>query len=256
MSESDRHVESVLSALTLMDCFEDDEPLRLEDFHTRTGLTRSRIIRLAGTLVHKGYLIHDKATSQYRLGPALFRLSSLLADRYGSLTARIRPTLAELVASTGLTAMFSVVGGRDRLILAKEEPDQAVRYTVNEGQSRPIHLGASGRVLLAFSDTKLVSDLLDELSWTDASRVALYRDLKEVRKKGFDLSESELTRHAFAVAVPILNGSGDLLGALTLAGPTLEYSKDRLDEFVALLNRKSQTLDGNQTGRAAQTAQE
>ena len=54
MSEADRHVESVVSALTLLDCFERDEGLRLEDFHARTGLTRSRIIRLAGTLVHKG----------------------------------------------------------------------------------------------------------------------------------------------------------------------------------------------------------
>ena len=254
MSESDRHVESVLSALALLDCFEHDESLRLEDFHVRTGLTRSRIIRLAGTLVHKGYLTHDKARLQYRLGPKLYRLSTLLSDRYGFLADRVRPTLIELVNTTGLTAMFSVLGGKDRLILAKEEPDQAVRYTVNEGQLRPINLGASGRVLLAFSNSKLASELLESLSLSDTARSELYRDLEPIRKKGFDLSESELTRHAFAVAVPVSNSAGDLQGALTLAGPTLEYSKDKLDQLIELLNEKSKILERDQPEQTVQSA--
>ncbi|MEM9229140.1 MAG: IclR family transcriptional regulator [Pseudomonadota bacterium] len=255
MSESDRHVESVLSALAVLDCFESDEPLRLEDFHTRTGLTRSRIIRLAGTLMYKGYLTQDKDTSQYRLGPSLFRLSTLLADRYGSIAARVRPMLSELVASTGLTAMFSVIGGRDRLILAKEEPDQAVRYTVKEGQQRAIHLGASGRVLLAFSEPTLVSDILDSLSLPEDGKAALYRDLGPIRDKGFDLSESELTRHAFAVAVPVLAETGELQGVLTLAGPTLDYSKEKLEHFVSLLNEKSKILERGRTEKSIQSAQ-
>ncbi|MEJ8562343.1 IclR family transcriptional regulator [Yoonia sp. GPGPB17] len=255
MSESDRHVESVLSALAVLDCFESDEPLRLKDFHARTGLTRSRIIRLAGTLMHKGYLTQDKETSQYRLGPTLFRLSTLLSDRFGSLSARVRPTLVELVASTGLTAMFSVVGGRDRLILTKEEPDQAVRYTVKEGQQRAIHLGASGRVLLAFSRPSLASDILDSLSLSEGAKAALYRDLEPIREKGFDLSESELTRHAFAVAVPVLANTGELQGALTLAGPTLDYSRDKLEHLVALLNEKSKILERGGTKKPVQSAQ-
>ena len=120
MSEADRHVESVVSALTLLDCFERDEGLRLEDFHARTGLTRSRIIRLAGTLVHKGYLVHDREHAQYLLGPTLFRVGALLADRYGSMASSVRPILRELVVSTGLTSMFS--GGVTASSLPKKSP--------------------------------------------------------------------------------------------------------------------------------------
>lgn len=242
MSEADRHVESVVSALTLLDCFERDEGLRLEDFHARTGLTRSRIIRLAGTLVHKGYLVHDREHAQYLLGPTLFRVGALLADRYGSMASSVRPILRELVVSTGLTSMFSVLGGRDRLILAKEEPDQAVRYTVQEGQGRSIVLGASGRVLLAFSNGAVASELIEKSQLSDVEKTRLTSDLVKIRSAGFNLSESELTRHAFAIAVPVFSQSDDLLGVLTVAGPTLEYQKEKLADLVALLNHKSQEI--------------
>lgn len=242
MSEADRHVDSVLSALSLLDSFEGDAGLRLEDFHARTGLTRSRIIRLAGTLVHKGYLVHDRANAQYLLGPAFFRVGSLVVDRYRSIASGVRPVLKELVSKTGLTAMFSVLGGRDRLILAKEEPGQPVRYTVQEGQARPVVLGASGRVMLAFAKAETTQDLIDKSDLKPLEKQKLLGDLAQIRTKGFDLSESELTRHAFAIATPVFSQAGDLLGVLTVAGPTLEYQKEKLGEIVALLNQKSSDI--------------
>lgn len=254
MSESDRHVEAVLSGLSLLDCFERDEGLRLEDFHTRTGMTRSRIIRLAGTLVHKGYLVHDKANSQYLLGPSLFRVGSLMADRYGSMASSVRPVLQELVRTTGLTAMFSVIGGSDRLVLAREEPDQAVRYTVREGQARPIVLGASGRVLLAYTNSAIAGDLVQKSKLTEADKRRLIDDLSKIRIKGFDVSESELTRHAFAVAIPVFSNAGDLLGVLTVAGPTLEYEKDRLNDLVQMLKQHAHTIPF--AGLSVQSTQE
>ena len=249
MSEADRHVDAVLSALSLLDCFEGDAGLRLEDFHARTGLTRSRIIRLAGTLVHKGYLVHDRANARYLLGPAFFRVGSLVVDRYRSIASGVRPVLRELVSQTGLTAMFSVLGGRDRLILAKEEPGQPVRYTVQEGQTRPVVLGASGRVMLAFSNSDTAEDLVEKSALAPLERQKLLSDLAQIRTKGFDVSESELTRHAFAIATPVFAQTGDLLGVLTVAGPTLEYQKEKLGEIVALLDQKSSDIPFS--GRAA-----
>ena len=67
----------------------------------------------------------------------------------------------------------------------------------------------------------------------------LLSKLTLIRSKGFDVSESELTRNAFAIATPVFSQAGDLLGVLTVAGPTLEYEQDKLGELVALLIQRS-----------------
>ena len=239
MSESDRHIGSVQSALSLLTCFDRDIGLRLEDLHERTGLIRSRIIRMAGTLVHEGFLIHDAGASKYYLGPNLYRLGSMLADRYGSIASGARPILRELVEATGLTAMFSVIGGRDRMILAKEEPEDAVRYTVREGQPRVMTAGASGRVMLAFAEPKFAKALIRDCNLSKRAKADLLDSLDDVRARGFEISHSELTRHAFAVAVPVLAFPDRLLGVLTLAGPTPAYRESDVDELVALLTEKA-----------------
>ncbi len=230
--ESERHIEAVSAALQLLASFDADVGLRLLDFHERTNLNRSRILRLAGTLVAGGFLEHDEQTSTYRLGPALFAVGSLVADRFSNLAQAIRPVLRGLVNETGDTALFSIVSGRTRLVLSKEEPRDALRYTVQEGQVRPISGGASGRVILAFCDEPLRAKVLE--SGSLATEFDLQTRLERVRKHGFDSSVGELTPHAFAIAVPVLLDNGDLLGVLTLAGleakltPTLRKQYSRL----------------------------
>jgi len=96
-AEAERHVESVQSALRLLTCFESDTGLRLVDLHERTGLTRSRIIRLAGTLASEGFLSYDDASSRYYLGPNLFRVGSLLSKRYSDSSEALRPCLGSPV---------------------------------------------------------------------------------------------------------------------------------------------------------------
>ncbi len=241
-SESERHVESVQSALRLLTCFESDSGLRLADLHERTGLTRSRIIRLAGTLASEGFLTHDAESSRYFLGPNLFRAGSLLSRRYTDISEAVRPALRALVAATGYTALFSILNGTARLILSKEEPEDALRYTVPEGTSRVIHAGASGRVMLAFGGGELREKVYRKAALDGAARKELEARLEEIRTREYDRSRSELTAHAFAVAVPVLAESGDLFGVLTVAGPEAIYSEETGQAAVALLREQARLV--------------
>jgi len=242
MQESERHIESVQSALRLLSCFERDVPLRLEDMHERTGLTRSRIIRMAGTLVHEGFLVHEPKTGRYLLGPNLYRLGSLLEQRYGSFKETVRLNLTRLVDATGYTAMFSVISGQDRLILAKEEPDLDLRFTVREGQCRPITAGATGRVILAFAAADFRMKVLKNCDLSDEDVEQLENTLKTISAAGYEFSRSELTKHAFALAVPVLDASQKLIGALTLAGPAAAYEQTNETHLITALREEAEIL--------------
>jgi DNA-binding IclR family transcriptional regulator len=239
--EASRHVASVSAALTILSCFRGDEDLSLAEIHRRTGITKSRVMRLAGTLEQHGFLGTEPGRNSYRLGPSLLRLGQSLERRFHDIADVLAPLLRKLARDSGDTALFSVMRARGRLCVASQEPDHAVRFTVPTGSVRPLHAGASGRVLLAFAPDEVLRELLcvanlpalTERTPTDPGRLA--REVAETRRLGFAVSQGEAQPDSFAVAVPVMDDDATLLGALSVAGPVSRYSPQRSGELVTML---------------------
>lgn len=253
MEERSRHVKAVLAALRLLDAFEDGRPLRFADLVKRTGLNRSRILRYVGTLDAAGYIVVNERDGLFELGPKAYRFGWVIKQEYEPTITLLRPRLERLSEHLGATTFFSVIRGRSRLVVAKCEPREGVRYAVEEGQIRPLHIGATGRVLLAFAPDHLVADMLKgELealtpqSITDPAVLAQF--IETARQQGFAVSIGEATGEALALAVPVLDVSGRLVGSLTTAGPSNKLSpiqeqarKLLLEEAAFLRSRLSST---------------
>ena len=78
--QTERHVEAVLAALDLLECFLNAPEMTIRDLVEATGFTRNRVLRMAGTLAHRGYLVETGAWWDYvdvvaadRVGPILLR---------------------------------------------------------------------------------------------------------------------------------------------------------------------------------------
>ena len=239
--EASRHVAAVAAALTILSCFHGDEDLSLAEIHRRTGITKSRILRLAGTLQQHGFLWTEPARNGYRLGPALLRLGQGLGRRFHDIAEVLAPLLRKLARDSGDTALYSVMQAGGRVCVASEEPDRAVRFTVPTGSVRPLHAGASGRVLLAFGPDEVRREFLRVASLpaltgrtpTDPAR--LEREIAGARRRGFAVSQGEAQPDSFAVAVPVMDDGGALLGALSIAGPVSRYSPQRSAGLAAML---------------------
>jgi DNA-binding IclR family transcriptional regulator len=239
--EASRHVASVSAALSILCCFEDDEELSLSEVHRRTGITKSRILRLAGTLESHGFLWTEPRHGGYRLGPALFRLGRDVESRYRDAAANVRPVLERLARESGETALYSVIQAGGRLCVASVEPETSVRFTVPTGVIRPLYAGASGKVLLAFGPDALCRRVLSaprlesltERTQTDAGRVS--RELEKIRRQGYAISRGEAQPDSYAVAVPVIDGDGRLHGALTIAGPVSRIGEEKESRLLDLL---------------------
>ena len=254
MRETDRHVAAVMAALQTLDAFESGEKLRLSQLHERTGLARSRLLRLTGTLEAAGYLVFDSATARYEMGPKVYRLAWLAKDTLDGLTKLLHPRLDKLTAMTDATAFFSIVRGDHRLVIAKSEPEEGIRYTVSEGQLRPLHVGATGAVLLAFGSPERLARVLrqEQLPAVTPATITdpkvLAERVEQVARAGIAFSIGEGTNDAYACAVPVHDPRGRFVGALTLAAPTSVLTHDRsfyeaqlLDEARHLSTRVSDT---------------
>jgi DNA-binding IclR family transcriptional regulator len=182
------------------------------------GIHRSTLSDLLADLRALGYV--DFVDRRYVLGP---RMLSLVyrATRQGR-TAWIRPTLEELAAATGETAVYSVeIGsagatcGYFGTIDMVESPN-AIRYTPHLGAPYPLPSGAAGLVILAFSDRTAA----DALAGTDATAddvAALDAELARIRERGYALSLPQSPGRA--ISAPVTDSQGAVVGALSAIGP-------------------------------------
>ncbi|WP_011582608.1 MULTISPECIES: IclR family transcriptional regulator [Chelativorans] len=242
MKESDRHILAVSAALEVLTAFDRDVPLRLKDLHERTGQNRSKLLRLLGTLENHGFVQFNPGEGTYELGGVLHRLGALMNDRLSRVDAAVRPILARLAAETGDTAFFSTVEGLRRVVVVAEESTEGLRFTAREGQMRPLHLGASSKVLLAFTDTQTREKALAIAP--EEEHAAILRDLEEIAARGFAVSRAELTPHGFAISVPIRRADGRVY-SLSLAGVLSKLTPELTDAHIERLRDAAAKIEAS-----------
>ncbi len=227
--QSARHVEAVLAALHVMDCFLTIPALGIKQIMEETGYTRNRVMRLTGTLLHKGYIVFDEDTGAYAPGSKILTLSKVF-ERGQGVVILVRPVLREIALATGESVSFYIREGFDRVVLAREEGTQAIRYTVAEGQRMDLHAGAGGKVLLAFASEGILESFLSKSAMnkrtlqTITNKRKLKEELTKIRKQGFAISKGERVSDAYAIAAPVFDVDGGLVGALGIAGPVSRFT--------------------------------
>lgn len=189
VKESSRHVEAALKALGILECFQTEPLLSLKNIREMTGLNISRMIRLCGTQVAKGYLAYDSGTRHYKLGNKILPLSKAY-EHSNNLISLSRPVLRNLADQTGESATLFIVDGLQRLCPAREEGTFSLRYNILEGQRKVLYAGAGGKVLLAFGPEELRRKVLsrDHLRKLTPATIQdpkrLQKELETVRWKG------------------------------------------------------------------------
>lgn len=197
-------VAAVDRALSVLAAFrEGDSVLTLAEMAERTGMYKSTILRLCGSLERHGYL-HRLDGAGYRLGPTPMMLASLYqrSFRLGDLVV---PVLHELVRRSGESASFYVREGAVRVCLHRVDSSRAVREHVREGDQLPLDRGAAGRVLLAFG----------------GAEGEVYG---RVRRRYVTATFGERDRETAAVAAPVFRSGQELAGALSVSGPVYRLS--------------------------------
>lgn len=239
--EASRHVEAVLSALDILDCFQNHPGLTLKAIIDMTGLTRSRVMRLIGTLEARGYVVGNPDTRTYHPGIKLSILAKTF-ERNNKVEVMIRPVLKQLAGDTGESATLYVSDGLERVALAREEGSHAIRYSVPEGQRYALRRGgAASKVLLAFGPPELSAAVLGDPA-TDAR--SLKKEITKAKKQGYAVSQSENTPGASSLATPVFGADGILAGAMTLSGPSIRMTEEQIEKWVDLIVETAGYLSG------------
>jgi DNA-binding IclR family transcriptional regulator len=224
--------QSVRKAIMLLRATAEDRNANVSSLARTAGLPRATALRMIQTLEQEGFLLRIPGDDRVLLGPELLRLARN-TDEQLLLREVSRPIIGELVATVRETVTLSVVapdGGLD-LVSQVDAPAQ-LRPRSWVGQRFPLHASASGKVLLAsYDDERLERFLLEPLARFTPSTIttaeALLADLERVRKLRYAVTRDEDEEGLSGIATGIRGQADELLGVLTVGGPTQRLDRQR-----------------------------
>jgi DNA-binding IclR family transcriptional regulator len=223
-------VRSIQRALDILSLLTEDRPLiAVRDIVAATGLAKTTVIRIVQTLEQSGLLW--ATSSGYMAGPGLWRWAHL-ARRSWELPPETQRMMRELAARQRETVNVYVVRDIVRVCIAQQESPQPLRHVVQVGDELPLWGGASSKVLLRNASAELL-ERIAKSSPDGPGRAGQLREWADTAAaQGFAVSHGERDEGLSAVAVPIVGRSGTVVASLSLSGPTVRFTDDRVADFI------------------------
>jgi DNA-binding IclR family transcriptional regulator len=210
----------------------------LSELAAGLGMSKATVLRLLRTLEREGFVARAGERHGYRLGPALIRLG-VVARRASTLQVVARPVLERLAAETGETVTLETLAGDEALILDEVRGRYLVSTAPEIGTRWPAHATSTGKVLLAARDADRPADDAAPLPRlapnTITSRAQLASELAEVRRRGYAIAAEELEPGFIAIGAPVTGAGGQVVAAISVAGPLTRLDAERVPPLVALV---------------------
>lgn len=222
IEESASGVRSVQLALDVLEAVAfADEEMGVTQIADRLGMTKGSVYRHLHTLVDRGYLAQNPATTRYRIGPRSRLLTRLSPET--DLVQLAEGPMRALRDALGHTVVLSETTPRGALVVAKVNSISPIEIGVRSGSELTFHASAQGKVMLAYAPKPFQSRVLSRKlpSFTDKTITSVARiekDLIDIAKRGYAAAPEETMIGLNAVAVPIFDDKDACVAALALVG--------------------------------------
>ncbi|WP_045234802.1 IclR family transcriptional regulator [Deinococcus pimensis] len=242
----DRYVvQAADAALALLTLVGEHRRSSLTHLSGAAGLTTSQTFRLLVTLEQRGFVLrHEDKT--YSLGYAAHALGRRASLQLPLLNAA-GDVLDHLRDDTNETALLAVRNGLQAAVLDVRESRQTVRVVATLDERGDLHIGGTGKVLLAYSDPTVLEHVLSRplRRYTDqtiTSADELRTVLEQVRHDGLCVARADFEADSYSVAAPVLDRHGQLIAALAVAGPLARFDPQQQERVRTLVRTAARTL--------------
>ncbi len=225
-------MQSVDRAITVLEILAQHGEAGVTEIATELGVHKSTAFRLVGALERRGLVEQPGLRGKYQLGFGIVRLAGAMAAGL-DLTQQSRRICEDLAADLGETVNIAIPSGEMVINIDQVRGASAVVSQNWIGRQNPLHSTSSGKVLLAFmrksEQRRVLRGYLEEVTPSTITDPDLLRaELDEILERGFATAVEELEGGLNAVAAPVRGLTGEVVAAVSAAGPSYRMEEDKL----------------------------
>jgi DNA-binding IclR family transcriptional regulator len=232
-------VQSVDRALTVLEFLASRGSAGVTEIAKSLNVHKSTAFRLVVALENHELVEQIEDRGKYRLGLGLVRLAGATAAQL-DLTREGRPVCARLAQELEETVNIAVLDTGAATNIAQEHGGNLIEIRNWVGKRTPLHATSSGKVLLVGATDRARGELLSgalerftEDTITDVD--ILRRQFDTIAASGWASCREELEVGLNSVAAPIHGAAGDVIGAISVSGPSYRVQPERFTELAERL---------------------
>ena len=248
-------VQSLTRGLSLLEALARAEGgLTLTDLAQRVQLAPSTAHRLLATLEKMGYVYQGGELGRWYIGLQAFTVGmSFLANR--DFVAQSHPYMRRLMEQSGETANLGILDGTDAVFIDQVQCREMMRTIVKLGSRVPLHASGVGKAIFAALPDEQIDAILKVkglpriTSNTITSPETMWASIRVIRQRGWSFDDEEHALATRCVAAPIYNEHAEVLGAISLAGPSSRLPHERIKQLGPLVAHTAEELTHRLGGR-------
>jgi IclR family KDG regulon transcriptional repressor len=224
-------------AVQILDCFSPERPeLGVREVARMLDLSSSATGRIMLAMKELGILNQNPASKTYSIGARSLAWAGIFLA-----TCDIRvvalPYMEDLHRTTQETISLYVLDGFERVCIERLESPQNVRIVARIGRRMPLYAGSAGKAFLAFMPEKQSEEILAAIDLipitpnTIIDKEELRAELRSIRLEGSAVSRGEWTPEASGVAAPIFGQREEVIGVITISGPTQRFQNEVIQDY-------------------------
>lgn len=240
-------VQALDRGLALLEIIAQADGLSLTSIAQRAGIAPSTAHRILATLKAAGFVQCDESRGGYLIGVKAFKIGSAFL-RNRKLVDVGRGVMRDLMTASAETTSLGIENDGTVVFVSQLESHHAIRAFHRPGARGPMHASSLGKAILAWLPPAEVTKILHRVGLqklTDRTIVdpeALFADLALTRERGWAVDDQEKAEGMRCAGAPVFNEHGEVIGALSVSGPTVRMTHERLGELGPLVKRAAAEL--------------
>lgn len=238
--------KTVVRSMDILELFFDHPALTFQEMIDLSGIPKSSVYRMIRSLEEIGFLEKGEDT-KYRLGTIFLKFGHLVSSRIDIRQIAV-PIMEELHKEINEAINLAIREGDEAVYIEKIDKFQSVRLYTAVGRRSPLYAGACPRAILSFLSDEELSDYFRRVERhpiamkTMLDEGQLRTSIQEARIHGFTVSHSELENYTAAVAAPIFDYKGEVIGGLSIAGLEAHYEGDIVERYSEKVKEAAQMI--------------
>jgi DNA-binding IclR family transcriptional regulator len=240
MPEKDKYTIDILDvALDVIEYMlkSGGESQKPSEIAAKLNFNRTRVFRILKTLEYRGYVTFDPENQGYHLGLKFLEFSQHLRQSM-DLRTIASPILFELAQTTGDSSQLLIRHGNHAITIDRYQGHNRLQVSTQIGQIIPLHVGASPKILLAYTPKVEREQILKKLDLTPytTNTITDIQELRaclhDIRANGYAVDWEDYEIGVYAIGAPVRNDLGEVVAGITVTTPEIRFNPERCEELI------------------------